>query len=173
MPNIQNLRMSACTISFGGVTLGHTNGGIVFHYEPKLNPLTADQYGDTPIDMVLGGETIQVVANLAEPVVDLLAVAIPEGTENSAGSGARLHLGRDGGYGLRLNAKQLVLHPIEKAASDTSEDVVLYLAAVADTVELNYEVDNQRVYKVTFQAFLSETYGNGRRLGHIGSTNIS
>lgn len=172
MSNIQNLRMSACTVVFNGQSLGHTQGGITFHYEPNLEDLMTDQYGKTPVDKVLTGENVQVVVNLAEPVVDILLAAIPSGQQVSS-TNKRLHFGRDSGFSLRTVAAQLVLHPVDKGSSDTSEDVVIYKAVVADTVELNYEVDNQRVFEVTFQALLDETYASPRRLGHIGSTNIS
>jgi len=165
--------MGAASLVFGGVSLGHTSGGVTFHYEPNSNDITFDQYGTTPVDKILSGENVQIVANLAEPVLAQLNQAIPGGDYALGASGERLGLGRDAGYSLRADAKQLVLHPVEKSSTDLSEDVVIYKAVVADTVELNYEVDNQRVYEVTFQALVDETYGTGRRLGHIGYTNIS
>lgn len=173
MSNINNLRMSAATITFGGVSLGHTQGGVTFSYEPSTEDLLADQYGETPIDKVLTGETLTIQANLAEAVVGVLNSAMPAGAHALGGAGERLGMGTDAGYSLRADSKQLVLHPVDKAIGDTSEDVVIYKAVVADTVELNYEVDGQRVFEVTFAALVDETYASGRRLGHIGSTNVS
>lgn len=173
MPNLSNGRMGAASITFGGQTIGHTSGGVTFHYEPHLNDIIFDQYGDTPADKILGGENLQIVVNLAEPVVDLLQVAIPEGIQAGSGGNKRLTIGKDAGFSLRSVAAQLVLHPLDKTVSDTTEDVVIYKAVVADTVELNYEVDNQRVFQVTFQALLDESFGNSRRLGHVGTTNVS
>lgn len=173
MSKIENLRMSAAALTYGGVSLGHTSGGVTFNYEPSTEDLTADQYGDTPVDKVLTGQNVTVVANLAEPVVGVLNAAIPAGLHSVAGAGERIGIGNDAGYSLRGDSKQLVLHPVDKSASDTSEDIVIYKAVVADSVELNYEVDGQRVFEVTFSALIDETYGTGRRLGHIGSTNVS
>lgn len=173
MSNILNGRMSAASITFGGVSIGHTSGGVTFHYEPKTDPITFDQYGETPVDVIMHGENVQIVANLAEPVVAVLNSVMPSGSHSVGGAGERLGFGVDAGYSLRNDAKLLVLHPLDKSASDTSEDVNIYLAVVADTVELNYEVDNQRVFEVTWTALVSETYGSGRRLGHVGSTNVS
>lgn len=173
MSNIQNGRMSAAAITFNGQSLGHTTGGVTFHYEPQTDPIKFDQFGDTPVDMILHGESFQIVVNLAEPVVDILQAAIPGGTQITNSGNKRLNIGKDAGFSLRTVAAQLVLHPLDKTLNDLTEDVVLYKCVVADTVELNYEVDNQRVFEVTFTALVDETYGNGRRLGHVGVTNVS
>lgn len=173
MSNINNGRMSAARLTYGGVNIGHTTGGVSFNYEPSTEDLIFDQYGDTPVDKILTGENVQIVANLAEPVVGVLNSVIPGGLHALGSGGERLGVGRDAGYSLRADAKQLVLHPYDKADDDTDEDVVIYKAVVAEAVELNYEVNGQRVFEVTFQALVDETYGAGRRLGHIGSTDVS
>lgn len=169
MSNIANGRMSAAAITFNGQSLGHTTGGVTFHYEPQTDPIKFDQFGDTPVDMILHGETLQIVVNLAEPVVDILQAAIAAGVQVGS-TGKRLHLGKDAGFSYRSVAAQLVLHPMDKGAGDQSEDVTIYKAVAADPVELNYEVDKQRIFEVTFTALVDETFGNNRRLGHIGTS---
>lgn len=174
MSNLNRLRMSACTITFGGTSLGHTKGGVVFKYAPKFEDLLTDQYGDTPIDKVLVGEDVTIKVNLAEPQVDILNVSMPADADVvGSGTTERVGIGADAGYSARADAKQLVLHPVDRAPTDYSEDVTIYLAISSEPVELNYEVDKQRVFEVTFTALISETYSNGRRLGHIGVSNVS
>ena len=173
MSNINNLRMGVCTVTYGGVSVGHTKGGVTFKYEPKFEDLMADQYGETPIDKVLTGENVTVEANLAEPQVTTLNIAMPAAANTHGSSSERLAFGTDTGYSSRSDAKALVLHPVDRAATDYSEDITLYKAVASDAVEIKYESDNQRVYAVTFTALVDETYGSGRRLGHIGSTDVS
>jgi hypothetical protein len=66
-----------------------------------------------------------------------------------------------------------VLHPVNKAANDDSEDIVIYKAVSSEPIELPFKVDGQRTFSVTFTALVDEGYTSTRRLGHIGSTNIS
>ena len=149
MANISNVRIGVCSVKFGGVDLGHTKDGVEFHFERDFEDLTVDQYGSTPIDKALTGQNLTVVLSLAEPTLDNLNVAIPEGSHAQAGSGAtlkeRLSLGADAGYLLRQDAKPLILHPIKNASTDDSEDITIYQAVSIDEVELDYKIDDQRM----------------------------
>lgn len=165
--------MGACSITLNGVSLGHTKGGVIFKYAPKYQDLQADQYGETPIDKVLVGEDVTVKVSLAEPQIDVLNSVIPSGDNVIGSSSQRLGVGRDAGYSTRSDALQLVLHPNDRSSTDYSEDITIYKAVASEPVELNYEVDKQRVFEVTFTALVDETYATGRRLGHIGSTAVS
>jgi hypothetical protein len=173
MGNLDNVRLGACSIVFNSVDLGHTKGGVTFKIERELSEVTVDKYGSTPVDMVLTGQKATIEVNLAESQVANLNVAVPEGDYVTGTAGSRLNLGTEAGYSLRDDAAQLTLHPAENAAGDLTGDIVFYKAVSTDSVELPFEIDNQRVFKVTFTALVDETFGNGRRLGHIGLTNIS
>lgn len=172
MASLTNLRMSACTVTYGGVSLGHTKGGVIFKYAPKYSDLQADQYGETPIDKVLIGEDVTIKVSLAEPQIAVLNSIVPAG-DYVGSTNERLGLGRDAGYSTRSDSKALVLHPVDRGATDYSEDVTIYKAVSSEPVDLNYEVDKQRIFEVTFTALVDETYASGRRLGHIGSTAVS
>lgn len=177
MPSLSNVKIGVCSVTLGGVDLGHTKDGVSFKIDRKFKDLTVDQYGDTPVDFALTGQEVTVEVPLAEVTLDNLNVAVPEGAHAQAGSGVtlkeRLGIGTDSGYLLSADAKQLILHPTSKAAGDDTEDITLYKVVPVDAIALDYKIDAQRVVKVTFKALVSETYGSGRRLGHIGSANIS
>lgn len=172
--SINNVRLGACSIVYNSVNLGHTKGGVAFKFERAMEDLTVDKYGTMPIDKVMSGANLTIEVNLAEPQVDQLRYAIPEGDFQSGAQGKRLGLGTDSGFSMRSNvAAQLTLHPLDRAASDSSEDVVIYKAVSTEPVELNYKIDDQRVYKIVFSALVDESYDVDRRLGHIGLTNVS
>lgn len=173
MANLDNIRIGACSVVFKGVNLGHTKGGVTFTFERDFEDLTVDQYGETPVDKALTGSRVMVEINLAEPNADHLNSVVPEGDHVLGSSGERLNLGRDAGYLLRADAGLLVLHPLKNGASDLSEDIQIYKAVSFETVELPFEVDNQRILKATFVGLVDETYASGRRLGHVGPTNVS
>ncbi len=173
-PDIRNLRIGVCSVIFNSANLGNTKEGVNFNYEPSFADVTADKYGSSPIDKVLTGETLEIEVSLAEPNVANLFAAIGASDRDSGASGDRLNIGRSAGFSLLANkAAILVLHPVADAVGVTNEDIVIYSAVPTSPVEMAYEVDNQRIFKVTFAALIDETYGDGRRFGHIGITNVS
>lgn len=173
-PDIRNLRIGVCSIIFNTVSLGNTKEGVNFNYEPSLVDITADKYGSSPIDKVLTGEKLEIEVSLAEPNIKNLFAAIGASDKSSGTGGDRLNIGRSAGFSLLANkAAILVLHLVADPAGVTNEDIVIYSAVPVSSIEMNYEVDNQRIFKVTFAALINETYGDGRRFGHIGLTNVS
>jgi hypothetical protein len=172
--DINNVRMGPCSIIYNSVNLGHTKGGVTLTFERSMEDLTVDKYGAMPIDKVISGGTLQIEVQLAEPQVDQLRYAVPEGDYISGSQGKRIGIGRDSGYSLRANSGfQLTMHPIDRAITDTTEDVVIYKAVSTAPLELPYRIDEQRVFSVTFNALVDESFSTGRRLGHIGLTNVS
>lgn len=173
MSSLANVRIGACSVLWGGVSLGHTKDGAEFSFERSFEDLMVDQYGETAVDKALKGQNLTVKVYLAEPNTAMLHAALPEQGHASGANGERVGLGVDAGATLRQYAKELVLHPLKNASSDDSEDIHIYKAVSMETVALNYKVDEQRVIEVTFQALVDETYASGRRLGHVGPADVS
>lgn len=173
MASISNVRIGACSVTFGGVDLGHTKDGVEFSFKRNFEDLMVDAYGETVVDKALKGQELTIKCYLAEPNVANLAVAIPEGELITGMAGSRLNLGRDAGDTLRQYADELVIHPLKNDALDDSEDIVIYKAVSIETVPMMYKIDSQRIIEVTFLALVDETYGSSRRLGHIGSATVS
>ncbi len=59
------------------------------------------------------------------------------------------------GVGLELlsRARELRLHPVDKVASDLSEDFIVPLAGTAGALSFAYKVDDERVYNVEFTGY--------------------
>jgi len=173
MANIQNVRIGDVDVFLNEIHLGHTKGGVDFKFERSFEDLQVDKYGETPIDMALTGQNLTVEANLAEITNDVMNVAVPEGKYNLGTLDDKLGLGTDAGYLLRQDAKPLRLHPRNKAATDYSEDIYVWLAVSSEPLELGFKIDEQRVVKVTFRALVDESQPDGSRLGRVGPPNIS
>jgi hypothetical protein len=173
MAQIQNVRIGDCDVFLQEIHLGHTKGGVEFSFEREFEDLTVDKYGSMPVDMALTGQNLTVKAFLVEITNDVLNVAIPEGKYAIGSLDDNLGLGTDAGYLLRQDAKPLRLHPRQKAPTDFSEDVYIWLAASVENVEMAYKIDEQRVIETTFRAFVDESQPNGQRLGRIGAAAIS
>lgn len=173
MANINNVRLGVCSINWKTQDLGHTLGGVTFTYERSFSQLKVDKYGDNEVDAALTGTSLKISVKVAEPVAALIQRFVPEGTNLSGANGQQVGFASGEGDTMRAYAGLLTLHPLNKAASDTSEDISVYLAYPSGNNKLNYEVNNQRVVEVEFSAFVSEAYTAGKRLGHIGPVNIS
>lgn len=166
MGTIANVNIGVCSITFNGVDLGHTAGGVEVNYTPDHVDLVVDQYGETPFDKSLLKEELTAKVPLAENTLANLKVAIPSGEL----TGNKLTIGRNAGYMLSNEAKLLVLHPIRNDAADLSEDITMYSAVVISEIMIPLKVDEQTVIEATFLALINENHSNKDYLGVVGDT---
>ncbi len=169
MGNTQNIKIGACKVLYKGVEIGHTKGGVTLTYTPEFSKITADQWGETPLDYSLNGEEWQITLRLTEAQIANLKKMFPMGTL-AGNSDGRLTMGKNAGSRLLSEAGQLILHPLANSDTDASEDVVFYKAVAFDEVEVEYNNEDQRVYEVPFIALVDTTKANGSWLGHIGDS---
>lgn len=161
-------------VTFKAIDMGHTLDGVEFTYEREFEDVVVDKYGSTPIDKVLTGSSVMIKFKLAQSDWRQFDLAIPEGSSHDGtGSSDRVDLGVDAGYNLRQDSGLLVIHPLSKATSDTSEDITIYKAVSVENIEVPYKIDEQKVVEITMQGLVDETYATGRRLGHIGPADVS
>lgn len=163
----ENLKIGACDAWFKGSYLGRTKGGATVSIAPENIKLTADQWGETPVDFALNGETVTVTIRIAEVDLDVWEAGLPHGTRDGASDG-RLTLGSNAGKRLASKAGQLVLRPIGN--TDGSEDVVLNKAVAMDEIEVDFNNEDQRVLEIPFVALVDTTKSDGNWLGHIGDS---
>jgi hypothetical protein len=171
--NISNITVGVCAITVNGVAIGHTLGGSTLTIDRKFVELRVDQYGETPVELALTGNELKLETTMAEPTLQNIYTAIPEQTEVTGGLGSKLGIGVDAGATLRQYGVPIQLHPVNRALTDLTQDVLIYKAVNDQPVALDYMIDKQRVYKVTFRGLVDENRGNGFRLGQIGLEAIS
>lgn len=157
-----------CRITYKGIDLGHTLEGVTLEVERKLAAVFVDRYGETPVDFVLTGQSAKVSFKLAQFNQRNLALAIPETQDIDTATNDQTAIGSDAGVSLRGDAGQLVIHPLKYATADQSHDVTLYKAINSANFTLPMTVEDQEVIEVEMEALVDESYGTGRRLGHIG-----
>jgi hypothetical protein len=170
MANADNIKIGACQVFFKGRDLGHTKGGVTINYAPENVMISADQWGETPIDYSGNGELWTITVRLTESAVQNIKDAMPHGTLEA--SDARLALGRNAGHRLSEEAGLLVLHPLANDPTDASEDVVFYKAVAMDEFEMEFTNEDQRVFEVPFVALVDTTKTDGNWLGHIGDSGL-
>ncbi len=161
MADIQNVKIGACDVTFGGVAIGHTKGGVEVSIETEKSEITVDETGNTVRDFSLLGEKITAKVRLAESQVANLANAFPMGVLEDTNT--RLKLGKKAGERFAQYAKELVLRPIGN--EDDSEDVVFYKAVSLGEATIAYTNEEERIVEVTFQALWDE---DEEALAHFG-----
>jgi hypothetical protein len=173
MADVTKVDIGPCSMTLGGVDVGHTEGGTKLMYSPTSVELKVDQYGDTPVDYALLGEELSVECNIAEITEANFYKSVTFSTKSTSGGNTMVGMGATAGaLASSVSAGELVLHPLSRTAGDKSHDVTLYKVIVDSAIELDFAADKQKILKVVFKALIDESKPAGKRLGHYG-THIS
>lgn len=167
MPDVTNVQLGVCEVTFNGVNLGHTKGGVEVTYEPEFHDVSVDKYGNTVVEKYLIGEKFMAKVPLAEFTIANLAVAIPNGQFAGAANARRL-IGSQAGKKATDSAAQLVLHPISEGTR--RHDIVIHQAFPSSPVTLKHANDEEKIMEVEFHAILDESKSDGNYLGFIGDS---
>lgn len=182
--NASNINVGDADVYINGEVVGYLLGGSKWKVDRTWVDLNVDEFGTAPLDMALTGHDLTLELNIAEITTPNLAKAIPEGRYDPGTAGdSKLGIGRSSGFLLSSVAQQLVIHPRRYGAVNYSpvapnpgnqeNDLFIWKAVSVDSVELNYEFDKQRVFKVTYRALVDTTRIDGYYLGRVGNDTIS
>ncbi|CDL80976.1 conserved hypothetical protein [Xenorhabdus szentirmaii DSM 16338] len=144
---VENIKLGACNVSFNGIDLGYTKGGVEVEVTTDTLKVTVDQFGETTVSELIQGRNIKVTVPLAETVLERLATVMP-GSE-VGGSGDEITIKTGIGINLVEVAQSLVLTPLNK------DDYVLTLprTATAGSFNMAYKHDDVRVFNIEFNAY--------------------
>jgi hypothetical protein len=76
----KNVKLGVCKISFGGVDLGYTQGGVDVTVKTDTHKVNVDQFGKTPINEYIMGRQVTVKCPLAETTLPNLVAIMPGST---------------------------------------------------------------------------------------------
>lgn len=150
----ENLEMGPCNATFKTVDLGLTKGGVEVEFGTEIATITADQFGDTPINDKIKGRSIKVKVPLAERDLDTLATIFP-GSTLVGTTNKKLVISSAVGTSLRALAGPLVLHPTDMPANDRSADLVVPFAMCKGDFSFSFKHDDQRIYAVEFIGYVN------------------
>lgn len=165
----ENIKMGTCSITYDGVDLGLTSGGVEVEVSTTKKEIKVDQFGDTVANEYIMGRNITVKAPLAETTLQNIADLMPgavlvsdsgnTGTIGAPLAGDKYKVTVTSGTGVSLFdlAKELILHPIEKDVGDTSEDLTIPLAATAGELSFAYKYDEERIFNAEFKGYPDNT----------------
>ncbi|EFW9999244.1 Ig domain-containing protein, partial [Shigella sonnei] len=156
-----------CKVSFGGVDLGYTKGGVQVEVATETLKVTVDQQGQTVISELVQGRNITITAPLAESVLKNMVDLMPGSTLSEDDNSVTITSAQ--GVNLINVAKELVLTP-----QDTTDYVLtLPKAATAGNFTMSYQSDDVRVFSVQFNAYPDDEGVLGKMSGPKPVKNVT
>ena len=80
-----NIRLGICSVTYKGVDLGYTKGGVNVDVTTATHPVTVDQFGESTVNEYITKREIKVTCPLAETTLDNLVAIMPGATLVSDG----------------------------------------------------------------------------------------
>lgn len=146
--NIQNFHIGAGALSIGGVDVGATTpNGMVVNYEPEVHLHKSGKYGNTPVKASLTGKTLTMEVELAESTLANMLRVFAGTTSEGTPTPSKVKFG--GIAGVEIVGKTIILTPF-----DGTPAWVFRNAVPTSPVDMNYTVEDERVFKVTFTAMV-------------------
>lgn len=168
MADATKVQLGVCTVTYKGVDLGHTIGGVTVTYTPDFHETSVDLYGSSVVEKFLVGEKLVAKLSLAEFTIANLQNAMNQGTLQGDDA---VSVGSKAGKRASANAGLLVLHPVNSPASDTRQfDVSIYKAVVTNELAIDHKNDGEKVLPVEFEGLIDEGRADGNMLGFIGDS---
>ncbi|EAN1228570.1 Ig domain-containing protein [Salmonella enterica] len=157
--HVKNIKLGACKVSFGGVDLGYTKGGVQVEVATETMKVTVDQLGQTTISELVQGRNITITAPLAESVLQNMVDLMPGSTMSEEDNSVTITSAQ--GVNLIDVAKELILTP-----QDTTDYVLtIPKAATAGNFTMTYQSDDVRVFSVQFTAYPDDNGVLGKMSG--------
>jgi hypothetical protein len=75
--NTRNIKLGVCQVTWDGVDLGLTQGGVEIAISTTSHEVKVDQYGDTPVDDYITGRTCKAKVPLVETTIANMARIMP------------------------------------------------------------------------------------------------
>ncbi|HED1792841.1 Ig domain-containing protein (plasmid) [Citrobacter sp. RHB20-C16] len=157
--HVKNIKLGACAVSFGGVDLGYTKGGVQVEVATETLKVTVDQHGQTTMSELVQGRNITITAPLAESVLQNMVDLMPGSTLSEEDNAVTITSAQ--GVNLIDVAKELILTP-----QDTTDYVLtIPKAATAGNFTMTYQSDDVRVFSVQFTAYPDDSGVLGKMSG--------
>lgn len=159
-----NLIEGPAVFQKGGVSLGHTSGGVNFDFKPNVRMQNVDMWGKAAINAINQGDEIKITVPLGEWTAATLQASFGSGNDQTAsGSGAYMGLGRSAGF--RYIPFAVAIVPV--IAADAAKKITLWRAVPVGEIKLPFVADKDRIFETELQGLVDETQADGENIGKI------
>jgi len=156
--DLDRIESGPCLLTVGGISVGHTLGGVKLSQKLDVRKRTVDEYGSARAELIYMGEEIEIKTTIAESTNAALRLVYQWGYETTTD---RQAWGRRPGRAGRSLAAELVIRPLS-SVGDSSNDVVFYAMSVVSIDELVLgSVTADRTFGVTFGALVDPAQPGG------------
>lgn len=155
--NTQDFKIGAGSLTIAGVDVGGTTkDGIVVSIEPNIHLHYSGKYGMTPVKASYIGMNLTLKVFIAESTLANLNKVVGGSTL----VGSKVQFG--GIAGREVEGKELIIVPF-----DASESWTFKNAVPTGSVEMAYQVENERIFAVTFTAMVDDTAAENENIGNF------
>lgn len=150
-----NFELTPCRVNYKGVDLGATLGNVKVSIKEDLADLKSDQLGKTVIDRRVSGFNCTVETSLAESQnKNNWGVIFPAHklVTNQAGQ-QNFYFDSQVGASMADLAGPLILHPLSRANTDLSGDILIYLATANGGSEYEFGPEKQLAMKTHWDMY--------------------
>lgn len=141
-------------VTFNGVDLGSTEGGVTVHVKYDLADVMIDQFGKTPLTSKVSGQAYSVKLVLSETAdKSKWKVAFPHAKLVGTIPNQSVYFDMQIGDDLLARSSTLLLHPLSLVDADLSQDILIYKAGATSAVELKYGPEKQVGLSVEFKVY--------------------
>lgn len=183
MPELNNIKLGPAKVTFDGIELGFTIGGVEVQVQTSTHQTTVDQFGDTVVNEYIMGRNVTVKVPLAESTLDNFKRLMP-GSDLVQDGGA--YASGTVNFGTNPSSNQTVVingvtitfktsAPVAQnnqvllgaTAADTAANLVAFLEASANgsISEATYAVNGTTASQVDVTYYQPGTAGNAFTLG--------
>lgn len=148
---VENIKLGACDVTFGDVSLGLTKGGVEVEVTTDTHEVKVDQFGETTVSERIMGRNIKVKVPMVETDIAKITAVMPGSTIDAGQKTLTVKVGE--GIDLVKLAQALVLTPRNK--DDYS--VTIPRAATAGSMSFAYKHNEERVFELEFTAYPDST----------------
>lgn len=150
--SVENIKLGSVDVSFGGVDLGFTKGGVSVQITTQTKQVMVDQFGQSILNDYIQGRSGMVKVPMAESDLTKLVAVIP-GAALVGTTEKKMTVPTAIGTSLIDFAKVLILHPTALEPDDKTQDFTAALASPSGNLSFDYQYENERVYQVEFQIY--------------------
>jgi len=153
----ENVKLGVCTVLFDDVDLGFTKGGVEVAVATNTHEVTVDQLGETPIDEIITGRTVQVTVPMAETTLENLVKIMPASrlvTDAQTPTKKKVVVATGTSTSLLKLAQTLTLRPKGTTGED---DFTVMKAMTSGAIQFAYQTDQERIFNVVFKGYADES----------------
>lgn len=147
--------LGPCQVEFNDIDIGPSFGDVIFRDTTEERPVHEAGKGVTPVNGVFVGRLVQVEVPLSRSTLATLASVIP-GAVNSGGESGKVTVSNIVAQPRYANAKKLALRPIIDNVPSATDHLTLFKASPSVDMEVTFNSEGQRVYKLIFTGYPDE-----------------